>query len=169
MKAYPTLKRWLLAAGTVAVFAVVLVVVLNRSGGSPTEDKDKPEADKTDQARSWPLFGGSVQRNLVNLVERNLPTSWDVTPGKQKNIKWVADLGSKAYGGPIIAGGKVFVGTNNEKPRNPKIMGDKGIVMCFREDNGDFLWQAVHDKLPAGQVHDWPREGICSSPVVEGD
>src|SRR5207249_3088730 len=32
-----------------------------------------------------------------------------------------------------------------------------------------FLWQAVHDKLPAGRVVDWPLQGICSSPVVEGD
>src|SRR5690606_19085883 len=27
----------------------------------------------------------------------------------------------------------------------------------------------VHDKLPAGRVNDWPREGICSAPVVEGN
>src|SRR5262249_22207685 len=31
------------------------------------------------------------------------------------------------------------------------------------------LWQAVHDKLPAGRVNDWPEEGLCSSPVVEGN
>src|SRR5262249_8223292 len=27
----------------------------------------------------------------------------------------------------------------------------------------------VYDKLAAGRVNDWPDEGICSSPVVEGD
>src|SRR5262249_33762223 len=62
-----------------------------------------------------------------------------------------------------------FSGTNNGKPRNPEVKGDKGILMCFRESDGKFLWQAVHDKLPAGQVNDWPEEGICSSPVVEGE
>ena len=41
--------------------------------------------------------------------------------------------------------------------------------MCFDQANGKFLWQAVFDKLPAGRVNDWPDEGICSSPVVEGD
>src|SRR5262249_13409710 len=30
-------------------------------------------------------------------------------------------------------------------------------------------WQAAHDKLAAGRVNDWPLEGICSTPVVEGD
>ena len=41
--------------------------------------------------------------------------------------------------------------------------------MCFRESDGKFLWQAVHDKLAAGRVNDWPEEGICSSPFVEGN
>src|SRR5581483_5524808 len=78
------------------------------------------------------------------------------------------DLGSKAYGGPVVAGGKVFVGTNNEKPRNPKVLGDRGVLMCFRAADGQFLWQHVHQKLESGRVNDWPKEGICSSPVVEG-
>ena len=41
--------------------------------------------------------------------------------------------------------------------------------MCFDEKTGKFLWQAVHDKLPSGSVNDWPHEGICSTPAVEGD
>src|SRR5262249_32585089 len=42
-----------------------------------------------------------------------------------------------------------------------------GVVMCFDEATGKFLWQKVYDKLPAGRVVDWPEEGICSTPVVE--
>jgi len=42
-------------------------------------------------------------------------------------------------------------------------------MMCFRESTGKFLWQIVHDKLPGGRGNDWPEEGICSGPVVEGD
>ena len=40
--------------------------------------------------------------------------------------------------------------------------------MCFREKDGAFLWQAVTDKLEAGKEHDWPEQGVCSSPAVEG-
>src|SRR4029450_1327772 len=65
--------------------------------------------------------------------------------------------------------GKVFVGTNNEKPRDPAIKGDKGVLMCFDEKSGDFLWQLVPDRLPSGYTADWPEEGICSSPFVEGN
>ena len=45
---------------------------------------------------------------------------------------------------------------------------DKSVLMCFDEKTGEFLWQMVHDKLEAGQVNDWPREGMCSTPTVEG-
>src|SRR5262249_13090692 len=57
----------------------------------------------------------------------------------------------------------------NETPRDPKIEGDRGVMMCFDEKSGKFLWQTVYEKLPAGRVSDWPEEGICSAPVVDGD
>jgi outer membrane protein assembly factor BamB len=160
----PHKKRLLPIAGTLAVVAAVAVAVWQNAGTGKALD-DKKADDK--KARDWPLFGGSVQRNLVNTVDRNMPTSWDAAKGT--NIKWSIPLGSKAYGGPIFSGGKIFIGTNNNKPRNPDVKGDKGIMMCFRESDGQFLWQAVHDKLPAGRVNDWPLEGICSSPFVDGD
>jgi len=164
MTSYPALRRWLSAAVTLGVFAVVLVVgsLWGKSG-----EQDKASVDAVDhKLYPWPLFGGSLSRNMVNTIERGMPSEWDINDTKY--FKWVADLGSKSYGGPVIADGKVFIGTNNEKPRDPKIKGDKGIVMCFDERTGKFLWQHVHDKLPSGLVNDWPREGICSSPVVEG-
>jgi outer membrane protein assembly factor BamB len=75
----------------------------------------------------------------------NLPESWDVKSGK--NIKWKAQIGSTSFGNPVVAGGKIFLGTNNGNPRNPNIQEDKGVLMCFRESDGKFLWQAVTDKL----------------------
>jgi outer membrane protein assembly factor BamB len=68
----------------------------------------------------------------------------------------------------VVADGKVFVGTNNANPRNPEIRGDKGVLMCFREADGEFLWQAASDKLPSGMENDWPEQGVCSSPAVDG-
>jgi hypothetical protein len=34
---------------------------------------------------------------------------------------------------------------------------------------GTFLWQDSSEKLASGRVHDWPLQGICCSPLVEGD
>ena len=111
------------------------------------------------------MWGGRPDRNMVSHM-KGLPTTWDV--GKKQNVKWVAALGSQAYGNPVVADGKVFVGTNNEGLRDPKQAGDRGVLMAFRESDGEFLWQSTHEKLAAGRVNDWPYQGVCSSPLVEG-
>jgi outer membrane protein assembly factor BamB len=111
------------------------------------------------------MFGNTFSRNMVS-DERGLPAEWDVKTGK--NVKWWADVGSQAYAGPTVFGGKVFVGTNNGGRRNPKIVEDHGVIMAFDAATGDFLWQKVHPKLPAGRVNDWPEQGICSTPFAEG-
>jgi outer membrane protein assembly factor BamB len=61
----------------------------------------------------------------------------------------------------------VFVGTNNELVRDPKQPGDRGVLMAFRESNGEFLWQQAHAKLESGRANDWPFQGVASSPLVE--
>lgn len=173
MRAYPHLRRALALVAALLVFAVVLTAVAwsNRAGDDSNRPGDRVAAD----GKTWPLWGGSANRNMVNPFDKDVATDWSVEEGQEKHVKWSADLGDRAYGGPVIADGKVFVGTNNKHPRNPRDRDkaskdplDKGIVMCFREADGQFLWQAVHDKLLAGRVNDWPDEGICSTPLVEG-
>jgi outer membrane protein assembly factor BamB len=112
----------------------------------------------------WPMWGGTPSRNMVSPM-KGLPTSWDVQT--KKNVKWVAALGSQSYGNAVVGGGVVLVGTNNELQRDPKQGGDRGVLMCFRESDGEFLWQATHEKLAAGRVNDWPYQGVCSSPLIE--
>ena len=116
-------------------------------------------------SQDWPMWGGAAQRNMASAM-KNLPESWDVKSGK--NIKWKAQIGSTSYGNPVVADGKIFLGTNNGNPRNPDIQGDRGVLMCFRESDGKFLWQAVTDKLASGPQNDFPEQGVCSSPAVEG-
>src|SRR5262244_118217 len=114
----------------------------------------------------WPMWGGTPDRNMISNM-KGLPTTWD--PKTKKNVKWVAALGSQSYGNVVVAGGQVYVGTNNEGLRDPKQGGDRGVLMCFRESNGEFLWQHTNEKLASGRVNDWPYQGVCSSPLVEGD
>lgn len=114
----------------------------------------------------WPMWGGTPDRNM-NSPMKGIPVSWDIQ--KKVNIKWMAELGSQSYGNPVVAGGQVYVGTNNELMRNPKEGGDRGVLMCFRESDGKFLWQHTNEKLAAGRALDWPFQGVCSSPLVEGD
>src|SRR5947209_11672074 len=127
---------------------------------------DKPAASA---GGDWPMLGGTPRRNMVNPTAKGVPTEWSVKEGQRKNVKWVADLRGIAYGGPVVSGGKVFVGTNNRKPRDPKVTGDKGVVMCFDEGTGKFLWQAVHDKLPHPNDNDYPEQGVASTPAVDSN
>jgi outer membrane protein assembly factor BamB len=114
----------------------------------------------------WPMWGGTPDRNMVSAM-KNVPTEWDVKT--KKNIKWVAALGSQSYGNPVVADGMVFVGTNNEAPRDPKQTGDRGVLMAFRESDGEFMWQHTHAKLESGRANDWPFQGVASSPLIEGE
>jgi outer membrane protein assembly factor BamB len=109
-----------------------------------------------------PLFGGTPQRNMANLVDSDVPTDWSVEEGKEKGIKWTATLGNKAYGGPVVAGGKVFVGTNDTGAPG------KAIVMAFDEKDGRFLWKIVHDFPPDELFKEANGMGLCSTPCVDG-
>lgn len=118
--------------------------------------------------RDWPQWGGSASRNNTPAGE-NIPTEWDIEAGT--NIRWSMTLGSETYGNPVVANGKVFVGTNNGAAyieRYPSAV-DLGVLLCFDEKDGRFLWQHSNEKLPTGRVHDWPHQGICCSPLVDGN
>ena len=150
---------WYTAGGVL----VVLVLIFTQA--------DSPALEKEKASGGVPMFGGSPARNMVNLTDRGILDDFAIPSRKSKgkNVKWVAALGSKASGGPSIAGGRIFVGTNNERPRDPAVKGDQGVVMCFRESDGKFLWQLVHAKLESGEANDYPREGIASTPCIDGD
>ena len=143
---------------------------------APAIDKS---ANATIKAGDWPQWGGTSFRNNVPVAE-NIPTEW--APGDfdrktgawkkddAKNIKWVSQMGSQTYGNPVIAAGKVFVGSNNSGgfiKRYPADV-DLGAFICYDEKDGKFLWQHSSEKLPTGRVHDWPMQGICAAGLVEG-
>ena len=89
---------------------------------------------------------------------------------RPRNIRWVARLGSQTYGTPVVAGGRVFCATNNGAgwlKQYPAGV-DLGCLLAFRQRDGAFDWQLSCRKLAAGRAVDWPEQGICSTPLVEG-
>jgi outer membrane protein assembly factor BamB len=129
-------------------------------------------------AADWPQWGGQNLRNMYS-TERGLPDALgkiEFKPGTEeintnnlKNLRWAVRIGSQSYGNVTVAGGKVFIGTNNEPPRDKRHDGDRSILLCFDEKTGKFLWQLVVPKLASGKVNDWESLGLLSSPTVEGD
>jgi len=129
-------------------------------------------------AADWPQWGGTDCRNMAS-DEKGIPAQFDPGPYKPgtgfdlsgaHNIKWIAKLGNDSCGNPTVAGGKVFVGTNNDPPRNPKYKGNRGVLLCFDEATGKFLWHFTVPKYPQDGSHnmDFESLGICSSPTVDG-
>jgi len=146
----------------------------------PEQSEEQPGEEQAELTREWPQWGGSSVRNNTP-VARCLPAEWEVgefdsdtnewVSGSGRNIVWTSRLGSQSYGNPVIAGGKVYVGTNNSAgwiKRYPADV-DLGCLLCFNLEDGEFLWQHSSEKLPTGRVHDWPLQGICCAPLVEGD
>lgn len=137
-------------------------------------------AETVGRVDAWPQWGGSSYRNNVSDAQ-SLPATWNVGKFDPKtgqwlrqsaeNVRWVAKLGSESYGSPVVAGGKVFCATNNGagylKRYPPSV--DLGCLLAFRQSDGQFLWQFSSEKLKAGREIDWPEQGICCTPLVEGN
>lgn len=157
-----------LAASAALVASVLLAAKPGEQAYDPTavamSHISKMDVGKQD----WPQWGGWPGRNNTP-AGQNVPTEWDIKTGE--NIKWKAELGSQTYGNQVVANGKVFVGTNNGAgyiKRFPSNV-DLGCLVAFDEQTGEFLWQHSNPKLPTGRVHDWPLQGVCSAPFVEGE
>jgi outer membrane protein assembly factor BamB len=130
-------------------------------------------------AEDWPQWGGNDPGRNMYSPAKNLPTSFnpgklkqgteDIDMSATKNVRYVVKLGSQSYGNPVVANGKLYVGTNNETPRDTKHQGDRSILLVFDEKTGEFLWQLVVPKLASGKVNDWENLGLLCAPTVEGN
>lgn len=168
--------RWLFCSRSMAVCGVVGLAMFlaneRQASGQEPLDPTKQVRETASQLKigssDWGQWLGSPFRNNVVVAEK-IPLEWDVTTGK--NIRWSAKLGSETYGNPVVANGKVYVGTNNGAGYVPRFANnvDLGALICFDEQTGKFLWQHCNEKLPTGRVHDWPDQGICSVPMIDGD
>ena len=119
-----------------------------------------PKAYAADQ----PQWGQLHSRNMVS-SESGLPSTFD--PESGLNIKWSVELGQNSYSTPIIAQGKVLVGTDNSIPRDPKWEGDRAVLLCLAEKDGSLLWHLPIPKFTDYQ--DWPGIGLVTVPSVEED
>ena len=117
------------------------------------------------RAGDQPQWGERYTRNMVS-PERGLPDSFD--PKSGANVRWTARLGSDTHSTPVIADGRIYLGTNNRVPRDPRHEGDRGVMLCLDERSGALLWQLVVPKITTSKFWDWPFMGICSPATVEG-
>ena len=95
----------------------------------------------------------------------NPPVDWDTTTGR--NIVWSVELGNDTFGRPVVAGGAVYVGTDNARHMNPAFQEAGGVLMAFRVTDGAFLWQDVAPRVERG-LREFLLPSTTSAPYVEG-
>jgi len=100
---------------------------------------------------------------MASETEKGLPDWYalggmNVNPAAMKNIKWVAKLGGRTCGSPVVSHGRVFIGTQAESS-------DDDILLCLNEQTGRELGRFIC-RRPDGRGEHW---GLCSTPTVEGD
>lgn len=112
----------------------------------------------------WCTLGGSPDRNAV-APATGIPDDWDI--GSGRHVLWSVELGDSAFGGPVVGGGRVFIGAGNEKRHRPGIVGECGTLLAFDAGDGSFLWQDHSPNL--ARQGDFLLPTTTSNPLLEGD
>src|ERR1700691_409471 len=90
------------AVAAAAGFGIRHLLITEQSNRNPlgppaVNAADEPKSDTSTAGKSdHVMFGGTPGRNMVNLIDKNIPGAFD----PEKDAKWRAQLGSRAYGGP---------------------------------------------------------------------
>jgi outer membrane protein assembly factor BamB len=135
-------------------------------------------------AADWPQWGGGPYRNLVSR-ESGLPASFHpgrkkrdrmgFDPATAKNVRWMVRLGSENYSCPVVAGGRVYIGTNDEDLDDDRFQSTRGgVLMCLDEKTGSLIWRLVVprleiDRSKVSEDFDDMNLGVCSTATVDGD
>ena len=127
----------------------------------------------------WPEWGGRPSRNMASTAEKGLPNQFDC--GKEntageidmstvKNVKWMVRVGPNTCGSPVVAGGKVFIGTRMSStnsfvadPSNP------ACLLCVDEKTGIELgrFPCRRPEKENGVERCNENWGVCSTPTVD--
>jgi len=124
------------------------------------------------QAGDWPQWCGNDARNSVS-AETRLPadfipsrTASDSTTSapaaaQPTQLKWKVRLNSHAYGGPVVANGRIYLAINDHA--------GGGTVMGLEETTGRDLWRLTIPRM-ATEWKDFNYDdlslGVCSTPTL---
>lgn len=112
-------------------------------------------------AADSPQWGNGYTHNNVS-CETDLPTEFDVS----QKVRFAVPIGKTNYAPPIIANGRILIGTNDASAYCPVLTGDRGVLLCFDEKTGEFLWKLALPKYTEKRFFDYPNTGIISPPTV---
>ena len=111
----------------------------------------------------------AAQEPMVFEPGRRDPATGNIV-GAGPNVRWAVSIGSPTYATPVIAHGKVLIGTLNGAQWEERRSGSRSVLLCFDEKTGEFLWQLPLPKdYGVSSMFDAYCAGICSTPTVVGN
>ena len=131
-------------------------------------------------AGDWPQFGGSDEHNIVS-SERGLPDTFDLgkktaggedpDPATMQNVRWVAKLGTMTSSSPVVAGGRIIIGSSDCDALRA---GDakhryNGLILCFDAATGKRLWRLIVPWRKDLMMSDDLNIGVASSATFDGN
>ncbi len=134
---------------------------------------------------AWPRWGGGADRNMV-APGVTLPESFD--PGirgskradpdlsASRHVRWITRLGPRTYGSPVVAWGRVLIGTTTGGlahtwgPAPQGVGKSGGDLVCLEAATGRGLWHLPLPKLSSRVAHHADTGyGMCATATIEGD
>jgi len=122
--------------------------------------------ESADSAVTPSVPEASIEPQTTIAQTGNPPVDWDTNTGR--NIVWSVELGSQAFGRPVVAGDVVYVGSDNGRPMNPGYQEESGVLKAFRVKDGEFLWQDISPRVERG-LREFLLPSTTSAPDVEGN
>lgn len=119
----------------------------------------------TVSSHNWPMLAGRLDRNAVTTTQ--LPTDWDLQGGT--NVLWEVPLGQTTFASPAVADGRVFIGTDNSRKRNPEQTSPQGVLVALSAEDGTLLWQDEAPYIEDRGLYWTLQPYTTSTPLVEGD
>ena len=139
-----------------ARICILCIGVLVAAGADPVSGED------------WPEWCGQPSRNMAAKSDQALPEWADcgidddagkLDPQSTKNVKWVAKLGRRTTGSPVVSGSRVIIGTTWEN-------GKEACFLCLDEETGRQLDSFICPRPSRDGLENW---AISSTPTVDGD
>ena len=94
----------------------------------------------------------------------------DKIVGTSPNVRWAVPISRWTYATPVVASGKVLIGTLNEVAWDNRRTDSRSALLCFDDKTGEFLWQVSLPKdYRVSSMFDAFCVGISSTPTIVGD
>lgn len=147
------------AAADPALHAEAVWALERISGAPPKLPSVRPDATDVAPQAAAPATAAAPAAG-------NPPLDWD--PATGRNIVWSTPLGNDTFGRPVVAGGQIYVGTDNARRLHPACQDECGVLVAFAAKNGSFLWQDAAPRVKRG-LREFLLPSTTGAARVEGE